>query len=973
MSQQQVTTEFGPGVIVASESTRGQTSYKVEGNDFTVWLTAAQIPEFGGFPLMDNGYHPGQVNYENSTTLPYNPRPQFAPHSGESTIQPNQHLDTQKRLSPADSVTFEERDEVDRFPRNFARSASVHEAYGHWDAWQPGSNTTLNEEVLNLGGSVQLTVSYDNPDRGVSWAVVSGGEVEATGVASGVPEAKGAAMRAAEGMGFEFFSGRRSASLRRAGTPNPYADDRDVQEYLEWCKDYNEEPTSPDTIREWAEMSSVSDIEDTLNEWAYHQHFASRLAADENGTADTWTDTTYPSPVIDGEYPGGTNTPVDHGFDQLNDAHDEIQARLGDKYIDIPRDVDHSSLQARLDADPYRVVADIKAANRELALAQHDAPAILAQVDLEAADPQIREAAWADVRAKATRLRRSGNVQTDAVNATAIVATVTGDHGIYDVAVIRGSHLTGSSHVSEWSCSCPWGDWAFERQHTYVGRLCSHAYAALQELRATTMRKEKPKEWNHPALASRTAASGEDMVGKQVVTDDGDTITVTRYDADTDSVYGENTDPDDYFGKGSEIGPFSKGEWREASTKTSAQPMWSSWPQWDWLETADGSFAAEIVVYGELGPSGNVGTGAIEWKIIDCNNLFREVERSTKEYSHADEAQEDAANALEKYGRVVIGSRFPRDDGRLSTEPGTLEPGYNLIPQTHERHRDDLATGSPYPREVVQASREVTADEGEDYAEWVIGRWINQNYPQLSHNTPDSAVEAIVNRAITDIGMDVDEDSIRDVVYQYARRLNAAVQVQSNAFDRYMDYSEGDVGEAMWAEYREYREMIGDPITEAEIEELGPGIVREAFIDEPLVGSGTDQPSSFGTSEEYVREHEAPGYDDVTQRSDGSYVASIPENGISEDGTDDPNLVSVEDPDDIVAQFQREAGAHLMSNAPEPVGGGMDFAGAAQAFLRTAGRQFSEAEQMALMNEAAIDGTPIDQSELELGGTHYLG
>ena len=47
MSQQRVMTEFGPGVIVASEKVRGTTSYKIEGPGFSIWREAQQIPEFG--------------------------------------------------------------------------------------------------------------------------------------------------------------------------------------------------------------------------------------------------------------------------------------------------------------------------------------------------------------------------------------------------------------------------------------------------------------------------------------------------------------------------------------------------------------------------------------------------------------------------------------------------------------------------------------------------------------------------------------------------------------------------------------------------------------------------------------------------------------------------------------------------------------------------------------------------------------
>lgn len=80
---------------------------------------------------------------------------------------------------------------------------------------------------------------------------------------------------------------------------------------------------------------------------------------------------------------------------------------------------------------------------------------------------------------------------------------------------------------------------------------------------------------NNFASVEKSAVSGADMVGKQVIVDDGDTITVSRYDADKDAIYGENPDPEtDRFGYQNELGPYFKGEWREAA-KTSAD-HWTS-------------------------------------------------------------------------------------------------------------------------------------------------------------------------------------------------------------------------------------------------------------------------------------------------------------------------------------------------------------------------------------------------------------
>ncbi|AEQ20989.1 LysM-like protein [Rhodococcus phage E3] len=103
----------------------------------------------------------------------------------------------------------------------------------------------------------------------------------------------------------------------------------------------------------------------------------------------------------------------------------------------------------------------------------------------------MRQAAWADVREKALRLRRTGCVSVVDEDVKSIMANVQGDHGLYDTFVIRQAHLAGNSSVSEWSCSCEWGYWAFKRKRSFVGRMCSHAYAAYLELQSMNHRQKR--------------------------------------------------------------------------------------------------------------------------------------------------------------------------------------------------------------------------------------------------------------------------------------------------------------------------------------------------------------------------------------------------------------------------------------------------------------------------------------------------
>ena len=75
--------------------------------------------------------------------------------------------------------------------------------------------------------------------------------------------------------------------------------------------------------------------------------------------------------------------------------------------------------------------------------------------------------------------------------------------------------------------------------------------------------------------------------------------------------------------------------------------------------------------------------------------------------------------------------------------------------------------------------------------------------------------------------------------------------------------------------------------------------------------------------------------------------------------------------DDIVAAFQRSAGAAaVMGNAPS--GGSDDIADRALAFLRTAGRKYSPAEQRELEAEHHPLGARNLPTEDELSGTHYV-
>lgn len=117
------------------------------------------------------------------------------------------------------------------------------------------------------------------------------------------------------------------------------------------------------------------------------------------------------------------------------------------------------------------------------------------------ADRLIRQGSWRDVRQKAQRLRSEGKVTVKDISPDRIYASVQGDNGTYETLITKGSSLGGydayntygDQHVGNWHCSCKWGNWAFKRRFTFIGRLCSHGLASYWEMQAAHHNEDAAK------------------------------------------------------------------------------------------------------------------------------------------------------------------------------------------------------------------------------------------------------------------------------------------------------------------------------------------------------------------------------------------------------------------------------------------------------------------------------------------------
>jgi len=154
-------------------------------------------------------------------------------------------------------------------------------------------------------------------------------------------------------------------------------------------------------------------------------------------------------------------------------------AGLSDKYIEITADADHyNDPVQRFRDDPIREINRVAHSLSDV----HDDDRMDHYAALVDSDPMLREAAWSDVRQKAQRIRREGKMDVHDIDNNQIYATVHGDHGDYDVMIVKGG--LGGNSITQWTCTCDWGRHAFKRKVLHVGRLCSHGLAGWLEMQS---------------------------------------------------------------------------------------------------------------------------------------------------------------------------------------------------------------------------------------------------------------------------------------------------------------------------------------------------------------------------------------------------------------------------------------------------------------------------------------------------------
>jgi hypothetical protein len=111
-----------------------------------------------------------------------------------------------------------------------------------------------------------------------------------------------------------------------------------------------------------------------------------------------------------------------------------------------------------------------------------------------------KTATWDDVMAKAKRLIQSGNVQLLRNGYNNVVGHVVGDHGEYQTEIMRQD--PNSRTITQWSCDCPWDQYAFQRTRQwkkYEARPCAHVLATYWKSLSTPLDEDI-----HPAQSQQS-------------------------------------------------------------------------------------------------------------------------------------------------------------------------------------------------------------------------------------------------------------------------------------------------------------------------------------------------------------------------------------------------------------------------------------------------------------------------------------
>ncbi len=487
-----VHTAYGPGEIIDQETVRGRTQYKVAGDGFEVWLDETKIA----------GYTPpGEVDFSAPHWEGHEPTESLTPDAFGGGYEPVDEHDLDEYADPRGY-----------FKRDRMRTPADYDGYGEGElehlssrrqAWAPMDHD--NSTTLPYNPEPQHNAVGQVGDDDGSATIQPIHHIDAD-----------ERLRPSDSLTFDD---------EEYDTPAPNDDlfaksaahDLVVNHPL-FRKTV--EKILPDKYKKNLDTLIGFGSAATVNKGVNYLDNAAGQVIDKVGPGRGWGDLIKPASVHEatpaallpavlravgpslasGLMGGGEGPDVDDmgpgdGWGELVKDGSYRPAGLDDRYIDLTASADYHNdpvAQFRHDPDAYiNRIGNIFDEGLNPRFAEY--------MDLVEADNGIRTAAWKDVRKKAMRLKREGHVTVKDLAPNRIMASVVGDNGTYDVLILKAGSFGGLNEgnpghsIANWHCGCEWGRWAFRRKFSYVGRLCSHAYASYLTMQSAAV-KGKPRQ-----------------------------------------------------------------------------------------------------------------------------------------------------------------------------------------------------------------------------------------------------------------------------------------------------------------------------------------------------------------------------------------------------------------------------------------------------------------------------------------------
>ena len=838
-------TAHGTGELIQTRCERGRTSYQVQGPGFKVWVDATEVrvaSEDGGEgPLFATPFTPdkfldpasmersaantfsmaaspfyvrrasdafrhepdGPINESNSTTLPYDPSPQYPVDLfTDGTIQPGEYpIDPEQRLSPSDS-----RSQRGRRPSH---------PY-------PGPSPSLFAAATDLPDHSPWHSEGDRYEH------MTSEEMSDPDYQEGVRHMH---MRPWHRSSFDLDAGGAHRAPAR--------------------------PDQVDRVPHAALPELVTDFDDP--------------------------DHLYMKWGPGGAKPRGQHAASMEGF--LSAA----EMGLSDKYADI---------QAAPERDPFkRDPLQFMSYRAAVVDDTMSTPRMGEYMDLVLGtkDPAEREAAWRDVRAKARQLRSEGRVAVNSSTPEAIYATVKGDTGTYDTMIVRGNVFDlGGQSVTAWHCECPWGQWAFKRRLTYVGRMCSHAYATYMQMQS-----------NHDEVGTGGTRQDPNRRAAGIVEDFKSWAADYDQPIDYSSVNDFITQP-----RGDEDELPSRDDVSQLFEYVDGHPEMSPQREFDVPYTFDPDKVYKKAA--EEDPRKPFHPRLL--KIWDRPDF--------QQWLGANPDHPDPINGWMEENPKHYFDASTREADALRLTPHSLTPDLQFVPEGEPEHfvdvtKDDRKTTGPGQilhssiREDYDPDCDEDADRGSEeiahFSSLLAFGEADQHDVREPQARPDAGeATGDLNKLRDLIQEPLDEsfrsmkdrnDDVRDLVDDLhdagvdANNLVARRHMaDTGIIDHYLDFAKGHWGGEISHsslkdyvdKYRPGQGTLGDllhlvdqhnheaSMRQADGDFLGQG--GGDWADLPFAGSGPDPKDWFSTSEDYVNEHERPDFQDVTDLGDGDIV-----------------------------------------------------------------------------------------------------